>query len=102
MPTSRDPHKGDFVHYVLPSNAHRPAIVVRVFPSEDAARMALIDLTVFLDGRNDAVELLVLRDGGKEMGVPPSSIWVPQVSYEMAGGVTSWHWPDECSGHDND
>ena len=100
MPTFRNPRKGDLVHYVLPSNAHRPAIVVRVFPSEDEARMPLIDLVVFMDGRNDVTEQLFLREARADLPIP--SIWVQQVNYEMAGGISSWHWPDECANHEFD
>jgi len=80
---------------VLPSNAHRPALVVRVFPPADEAHMPLVDLVVFMDGRNDIIETLTVR--GPEPGIAISSIWRPQVAYEMAGGVNSWHWSDECA-----
>ena len=89
MATFKNPTKGDEVHYVLSSNAHRIAKVVRVFPPSDDALMPMVDLAVFLDGKNDTIE-----------GTP--LVWIGAVSYEVAAAVNSWHWADGCHGHEND
>jgi hypothetical protein len=84
------PSVGRIVHYVLPQKSdlrpssigeHRPAQVIRVWGENDPD--AAIQLSVFLDGRNDKEEF----DG--------TNLWVTSVRHdELNKEPGTWHWPE--------
>lgn len=100
---------GRIVHFVMPDGQDRPALIVRTWPAA-AGDTPLIQLQVFVDGRND--EDLVRED---EHGA--STVWRTSVEFDAGSraieGVESddpaarilarparppragtWHWPE--------
>lgn len=87
---ARGPRKSEWVHYVLSNNAHRPALVVRVWEIE-GADMPQLGLVVFLDGRNDTAE-------------GAACVHANLVKYASIDSpfVNTWHPEAGCYGHDKD
>lgn len=94
MPTDKNYNQpisiGRIVHYVMPDNQHRPAIIVRVWENN------VVNLQVFLDSNNDH------QGNGKDV------IWRTSVHqdeggiskdvggevHEVAPKPNTWHYPE--------
>lgn len=91
--------EGRMVHYVLSNGQHRPAIVVKVWKVTEqggvprATENGLVNLTVFVDGRNDILpsentfdpknpDILLLR--------------VTSVLYSEEPKLNTWHWIEKA------
>lgn len=98
------PSVGRIVHYVLPSEgrfdrgagarhgvgAHRPALVVHVWPDDGSypghEPGTTVQLQVFLDGTNDYGHLATEK---------PHMIWATSVHQdEDSKAPGTWHWPE--------
>lgn len=69
---------GRIVHYVMQDGQHRPAIVVRLWPSPTAD--PVVNLQVFTDGDNDHLENVV---------------WRTSVLHSADPKPGTWHWPEK-------
>lgn len=80
--------EGRIVHYVLPNNDHRPAVVVRVWNKEEG----YVNLQVFTDGSNDRyaypdVVGSILDD------IDRGIMWVTSVYPDLEDKKpNTWHW----------
>lgn len=90
MSNAQNPSIGRIVHYVMPNNDVRPAIIVQVWPEGDNA----VNLQVFTDGSNDN---LYLRDDERASRGPGKSarcvVWRTSVPYNEENKPGTWHWP---------
>jgi len=71
---------GSIVHFVLPSGAHRPAIIVRVCHQ----KTGVCNLQVFTDGANDGPAY--------EKGI----VWETSVKYSEEKTPNTWHWIEKA------
>lgn len=84
--------EGRIVHYVLPNNEHRPAIVVKVWNKEEG----YINLQVFTDGSNDRYAYPntagnILND------IDHGVMWVTSIYPDLAGKKPgTWHWIEKA------
>lgn len=71
--------EGRIVHYVLPDGRnpgeHRPAIVVKVWPSSNGSA----NLMVFVDGTNDYADY-------------SGAVWATSVPFSEEPQPRTWHW----------
>lgn len=78
--------EGRIVHYVLPDQQHRPAIVVKVwslpYPPEDGC----VNLQVFMDSDADALY--------NDKMLPVS--WRTSVTYSAMPKPGTWHWIEKA------
>lgn len=72
--------EGRIVHYVMPNEDHRPAIVVRVCPKEWGYPDGAVQLQVFTDGSNDGLEYA------------SGLFWATSVQYSLDTVPGTWHW----------
>ena len=80
------PSVGRIVHYVLPSGqvgAHRPAIVVHVWPGGSG--------NPYPDG--ETVQLQVFMDGSNDWYFT-SIHWATSVTHDEGKAPGTWHWPE--------
>lgn len=84
--------EGRIVHYVMPDNEHRPAIVVRNWGVSGSCE-GYINLQVFTDGRNDLTAPNVEFFGhGSEDNISNGMLWRTSICYDEAHSANSWHW----------
>lgn len=82
--------EGRIVHYVLPdgphAGEHRPAIVVKVWRSNDGTPPAngYSNLVVFMDGTNDGAQF-----GG-------CLHWATSVEHDADRRMRTWHWIEKA------
>lgn len=94
MPRGFRPKKGDMVHYVCSSGAHRPAMIVRR-RSPDEEIIQVVGLVVFLDGRHDSQQAMTTGHADQiRYGEPQAGM--------ATHPVNTWHWAEDCSGHEFD
>lgn len=73
------PTIGRIVHFTMPDNQIRPAIIVRTFPHEPFQPQK-VNLQLFTDGPNDTSE----REG---------VVWKSEVRQSETPEPSCWHWP---------
>ena len=72
--------EGRIVHYVLPNEQHRPAVIVRVWDTVTG----MSNLQVFMDGNNDKH----VTHHGLD--------WVGSVFYSEEPKVNTWHYIEKA------
>lgn len=91
--------EGRIVHFVLTTNLDkeksvvcRPAIIVNAW--DGRLEDGMVNLQVFLDGRND--EALFPKSQMADflnIGMP-LTVWATSVKYSETKEVGTWHWPE--------
>jgi len=76
---SQTPTIGRIVHFTMPDNQVRPAIVVRVHDKQE--------------GQPQKVNLQVLTDGPNDPSTKDSPMWKSEVMESPTSEQACWHWP---------
>jgi hypothetical protein len=82
-------NEGRIVHYVMPNNQNRAALVVRVFTHLAPEHDGMANLYVFLDGLNDQGQF---PDGSVLSGQGVTIYWATSVHYSEEPLPGTWHW----------
>lgn len=92
--------EGRIVHYVLPNGEHRPAIIVRAWPSGTGG-LGYANLQVFTDGLND-INAFESNDDpyhGPDANadeVRSGIVWVMSRNYSEEKTPRTWHWIEKA------
>lgn len=82
--------EGRIVHFVMPDNRHRPAIIVNAHPTADEG---LVNLHIFVDGPQE------LRPGYDVEPVPVANgcdTWMASIAFSSEFVPGTWHWIEKA------
>lgn len=90
--------EGRMVHYVMPNEQYRPAVIVKVWDKEHVN--GCCNLQVFTDGPNDIDQWVKDADGNAHLERLEEArigvMWKTSVLFSETKEPHTWHWTEQA------
>jgi hypothetical protein len=80
--------EGRIVHFVMPNDEHRPAIIVKVWDHGQGT----VNLQVFTDGSNDNRVVSGEESVSFNLATEAGIMWRTSIVYREIPERNTWHW----------